>query len=75
MASGMCIFHDENYLQDKANYEKRKREVLLKLADEINLSISHSQPVLLIHSFLPGLTLSNLNVSREFAKPVYFHSS
>src|SRR5918995_2227170 len=71
----MCIFHDESYLKDETNYEGRKREVLLKLEHLINLSISNSQPVLLIDSFLPGFILSSLDIGREFVTPVYFHSS
>jgi hypothetical protein len=44
----MCIFHDKSYLQNKAYYDERRKEVLQKLEEEISLSKSRSQPVILM---------------------------
>jgi hypothetical protein len=34
--SGLCIFHDKDYLQDKTNYEDHKRKVLDRLKHKVN---------------------------------------
>jgi hypothetical protein len=47
LSLGMCIFHDKSYLQNKAYYDERRKEVLQKL-EEISLSKSRSQPVILM---------------------------
>jgi hypothetical protein len=40
-SSGWCIFHDKDYLQDKDNYENRKKTVLERLKQKVN----HSSPL------------------------------
>ena len=39
LASGLCIFHDKDYLQDKTNYEDHKRKVLDRLKHKVNHAI------------------------------------
>jgi uncharacterized protein YjbI with pentapeptide repeats len=75
LASGFCIFHDKDYLQDKTNYEKRKRKVLHRLKRKVNHAISNNEPLLCIGFQLPDLSLSDLSIRMEFAKPVYFSRS
>jgi hypothetical protein len=75
LASGLCIFHDKNYLQDKTNYEEHKTRVLEKLKYNINQCISNNRPILCIGLYLPDFSISDLEISNEFTKPVYFESS
>ena len=78
LASGFCIFHDKDYLQDKANYEEHKRKVLDTLTHKVNNTISNNKPERLfcIGFRLPEFSLSDLSIiSKEFTKPVYFSGS
>ena len=71
LESGLCIFHDENYLQDKTKYDERKRTVLERLEYNVNQCISDGRTILCIGFYLPDFSLSD----KKFAKPVYFKSS
>src|SRR5205823_6410566 len=62
--SGLCIFHDENYLQDENNSQKIVNKLMLKVSN----SISQKEGLLCIGYHLPDVTIRNVN----FAKPVYF---
>jgi hypothetical protein len=76
LASGFCIFHHKDYLQDKTNYEKRKMKVLDRLKHKVNHAISNNEPLLCIGFHLPDFSLSDLSISsKEFTKPVYFSGS
>jgi hypothetical protein len=76
LASGLCIFHDKDYLQDKTNYEKHKMKVLDRLKHKVNHAISNNEPLLCIGFQLPDFSLSDLSIiSKEFTKPVYFNGS
>ena len=75
LASGFCIFHDKDSLQDKTMYEDRKKKQLDILTDKITQSISGGKPLLCIGFYLPDFNLSDLNIELEFTKPVYFVSS
>jgi hypothetical protein len=75
LASGFCIFHDKDYLQDKTNYEEHKMNVLDRLTDKVNYAISNNEPLLCIGFLLPDFRLSDLSISKEFTKPVYFNGS
>jgi hypothetical protein len=80
LVSGRCIFHDKDYLQDKTNYEEHKRKVLERLKQKVNHAISKNEPLLckplLCVGFqLPEFSLSDLSISNEFTKPVYFNGS
>ncbi|MDQ4056147.1 MAG: hypothetical protein M3156_01885, partial [Thermoproteota archaeon] len=46
LASGFCIFHDKDYLQDKSNNEKHKKKVLDRLKHKVNHAISNNRPLL-----------------------------
>jgi hypothetical protein len=74
-ASGFCIFHDKDYLHDKTNYEEHKRKVRDRLKHKVNHAISNNEPLLCIGFQLPDFSLSDLGVSKEFTKPVYFNGS
>jgi hypothetical protein len=39
LESGLCIFHDENYLQDKNNFEGAQQEVIKRLMDKVGDSV------------------------------------
>jgi uncharacterized protein YjbI with pentapeptide repeats len=76
LASGLCIFHDKDYLQDKTNYEEHKMKVLDRLKHKVNHAISNNEPLLCIGFQLPDFSLSDLSIiSKEFTKPVYFNGS
>jgi hypothetical protein len=76
LASGFCIFHDKEYLQDKTNYEEHKTKVLDRLTDKVNHAISNNEPLLCIGFQLPDFSLSDLSIiSKEFTIPVYFNDS
>jgi hypothetical protein len=77
LASGFCIFHDKDYLQDKTNNEEHKRAVLNRLKRKVNRAISNKKPLFCIGFQLHGFSLSDLSISKRFTKPVYFlaHSS
>jgi hypothetical protein len=75
LASGFCIFHDKNYLHDKTNYEEHKRKVLDRLKHKVNHAISNNEPLRCIGFHLPDFSLSDLSISKEFTKPVYFSGS
>jgi hypothetical protein len=74
-ASGFCIFHDKDYLHDKTNYEEYKRKVRDRLKHKVNHAISNNEPLLCIGFQLPDFSLSDLGISKEFTKPVYFGES
>ena len=79
LASGFCIFHDKDYLQDKTNYDEHKRKVLDRLKHKVNHAISNNEPLLCIGFQLHDFSLSDLGIiSKEFTKPVFIsmaHSS
>ena len=75
LTSGFCIFHDKDYLQDKANYEEHKRKILDRLKNKVNHAISNDEPLLFIGFQLHNFRLSDLSIITEFTKPVYFSGS
>ena len=75
LASSFCIFHDKDYLQDKTNYEEHKRKVLDRLKSKVNHAISNNEPLLCIGFQLHDFRISDLNIGKEFTKPVYFSDS
>jgi hypothetical protein len=76
LASGLCIFHDKGYLlQCKINNEEHKRKVLDRLKDKVNDAISNKKPLFCIGFHLPDFSLSDLSISKEFTKSVYFSGS
>jgi hypothetical protein len=75
LVSRHCIFHDKDYLQDKTNNEEHKRTVLNRLKRKVNYAISDNEPLLCIGFQLPGFSLSDLSISKQFTKPIYFFGS
>ena len=66
--SGWCIFHDENYLQDKSNnYKEHEQKVRDRLEAKVRNSIDKNEPLLCIGYHLPDFTING-----NFTKPVYF---
>jgi uncharacterized protein YjbI with pentapeptide repeats len=65
--SGFCIFHDENYLQDKNNHKEREQEVVTKLMVKVNNSIDRKEALLCI-----GYRLPDIKIKGNFTKPLYF---
>jgi hypothetical protein len=47
LSSGLCIFHDEHYLQDSDNRDQHEAKVRQKLMDRVRHSISQKEPLLL----------------------------
>jgi hypothetical protein len=75
IASGLCIFDDKDYLQDKANNEEHKWTVLDRLKRKVSHAISNNKPLICIGFQLQDFSLSELSISKEFSKPVYFSGS
>jgi hypothetical protein len=76
LASDFCIFQDKNYLH-YSNYlssfhKEHKTAVLGRLKRKVNHAISNNEPLLCIGFGLPDFSLSDLSISKEFSKPVYF---
>jgi uncharacterized protein YjbI with pentapeptide repeats len=82
----LCIFHDKDYLdkdylQNKGNeyviadYDVHKLQVLARLKHKVKHAISNNQPLFCIGFQLADFSLSDLGVSKEFTKPVYFNGS
>jgi hypothetical protein len=65
--SGLCIFHDECYLQDKNNLAEREREVTKRLMDKVAHSIDCNKALFCIGYRLPGIEIKG-----NFTTPVYF---
>jgi hypothetical protein len=71
LASGLCIFHDENYLQDKDNPKEHKQKVSKTLMDKVNDSIANNKALFCIGYYL----LADVKIQGIFNKPVYFSRS
>ena len=65
--SGLCIFHDENYLQDRNNHKEHEQKVRDRLEAKVNKSVDQNEP-LFIGYHLPDIIFKRAN----FTKPVYF---
>jgi Pentapeptide repeats (9 copies) len=74
-ASGFCIFHDKDYLQDKTNYEEHKRKILDRLKQKVNHAIAYNEPLLCICFQLPEFSLSDLSIDKKFTRSLYFNGS
>jgi hypothetical protein len=75
LGSGFCIFHDKDYLQDKTNNEEHRRKVLDRLKHKVNHAISNNEALFCIGFQLHDFNLWDLDISKEFTKPVYFNES
>ena len=52
LESWLYIFHDENYLQDKDNFEEHKQEVAKRLMDKVINSTDHNEGLFILHRLL-----------------------
>jgi hypothetical protein len=75
LASGFCIFHDKDYLQNKTNNEEHKRKILDRLKYKIDQAMSYNESLLCIGFQLPDFRLSDLSINKEFTMPIYFSGS
>jgi hypothetical protein len=75
LASGFCIFHGKDYFHDYTNNEEHKRKVLDRLKHKVNHAISDNEPLLCIGFKLPDFSLSDLSITKQYTKPVYFSGS
>ena len=66
--SGLCIFQDENYLQDSNNQKEHEQKVRDRLMVKVRNSIDKKEALFCIGYHLPGITIREVN----FTKPVYF---
>jgi uncharacterized protein YjbI with pentapeptide repeats len=65
--SGLCIFHDENYLKDKNNQAEHEQRVKKRIEEKVDYSALHDEELFCIGYHLPGI-----NLQRNFTKGVYF---
>jgi uncharacterized protein YjbI with pentapeptide repeats len=63
--SGFCLFHDMHFLDNEKNREVTQKQFLKKIEDY--LSNVNDKPL-----FCIGYRLFDINLSKEFPKPVYF---
>ncbi len=70
LETNLCIFHDENYLQDKNNRIQHEKAINEKLMQRVIHSVNYNQPLLCIGYYLPAIQIKG-----KFAKPVYFSKS
>ncbi len=63
-----CLFHDETYLKD-SNHPENKDNVITKLSEKVDNSISKNTSLLCIGYYLP-----DIKIDKEFSKPVYFNN-
>jgi hypothetical protein len=68
--NGFCIFHDEEYLQDKDSFEEHKEKVSNRLIAKVNDSITNNKALFCIGYYLPDITFKT-NFA-NFAQPIYF---
>jgi hypothetical protein len=68
LGSGRCIFHDENYLQDKSNRKENEQKVRDRLMTKVHNSIDKKEALLCIGYHLPH----NIAIKGDFIKPVSF---
>ncbi len=68
LGSGLCIFHDEHYLQDNNNRKEHEQKVRDRLFVEVNNSIDRKEALLCIGYYLPN----NIWINGDFEKPAYF---
>ena len=65
--SGRCIFHDENYLNDKDSREQNEQNVRTKLMAKVREKVDKKEPLFCIGYYLPSIRINEV-----FTKPVYF---
>jgi hypothetical protein len=69
LPSGLCIFHDENYLkEDEDNRKEHEQKVRDRLMSKIYDSIAQNEALFCIGYHLPDITIREVN----FTKPAYF---
>ena len=66
--SGLCIFHDENYLREKDRREQNEQNVRTKLMDKVREKDYKKEPLVCIGYYLPSIRL----VNKIFTNPVNF---
>jgi uncharacterized protein YjbI with pentapeptide repeats len=69
----LCIFHDENYLQDKANQDQHKKLVREEFYNKVKDSIIKNKAFVCIGYHLPDVT--DVTIVKDFPKPVYFQNA
>jgi hypothetical protein len=67
LASGLCIFHDRSYLQDKINREKHEKDVKNKLMSKVRKSQQNKEVLRCIGYYIPDITIKG-----KFTERVYF---
>jgi hypothetical protein len=55
--SGLCIFHDKNYLQDKDS-EKNEQNVRSKLLAKVRGKVDKKEPLFCIGYYLPSIRIN-----------------
>ena len=65
--SGFCIFHDENYLQDKDSRKENEQNVRGKLMAKVLKSLEKREPLFCIGYFIPSIRINDI-----FTNTVYF---
>ena len=65
--SGLCIFHDENYLQDKNNnHKEHEQKVRDRLETKVRNSIDQNEALLCVGYHLPDITIKQGNLPDQY---------
>ena len=59
--SGLCIFHDENYLKDPINKEVNQRNLIRELSEKL----TESGPLIWIGYHLPYFSFTNFHFEKS----------
>jgi uncharacterized protein YjbI with pentapeptide repeats len=63
LKSGLCVFHDENYLNDPEYKETNKQNVQRKLTEKIKNGISENKPLIFIKYHLPEFAFTREKIT------------
>jgi hypothetical protein len=72
LASGLCIFHDKYYLEDKAHIDEHSAKIRQKLQHLIKDAVYNKKPLFCIGFHLLDFDISKIGIDKVFTIPVYF---
>jgi hypothetical protein len=73
LASGFCIFHDKDYLEDKTNPDLPRRKLVESLECKVNQAKSRNEPLVCIGYLLPEIKISETFSNNVFFQDATFH--
>jgi uncharacterized protein YjbI with pentapeptide repeats len=75
LKSGWCIFHDNEYLNDPDKRQSNEQNIIRKLSDKIENSISDNKPLTCIKYRLPSFIFyKNFTIPVNFSEAIFMGS-